>query len=74
MPANLPMSFSDRQYFVDGLATVRNLASECGRGEHPKGSPLQDRCFALITAVDGVMAELLGDHSFSNVRAANPQQ
>jgi|GEM_PF-2257296 len=74
MPAHLPMSFSDRQYFVDERATVRNLASECGKGKHPKGSPLQDRCIALITAVDGLMAELLGDHSFSNVRAASPQQ
>jgi len=53
MPANLAMSFSDRQYFVDELATVRNLASECGKGEHPTGSPLQDRCFALITLSRG---------------------
>ena len=61
-----PMSFSDRQHFIQSLAACRNLAVTCGRGEH-RDSALHCRCKALIDAIDGVAGELVGDANYFKV-------
>ena len=63
------MSFSDRQYFVQELVAVRNLAITCAKGEHEDGSELGMRCDTLVGAVDSVMAELIGDHAYPHLEA-----
>jgi hypothetical protein len=60
---NRPFSFSDRQHFVQCLAITRNLSIACGRGERP-GSELSQRCDRLVTAVDDLMGELVGDSAY----------
>jgi len=60
---NRPFSFSDRQHFVQCLAIARNLSIACGRGERPD-SELRKRCDLLVSAVDDVMGELVGDAAY----------
>lgn len=61
-----PMSFSDRQQFVQALAVCRNLAVACGQGEY-RESLLQTRCLELIKSIDGVAGELVGDANYFKV-------
>ena len=61
-----PMSFSDRQQFVQVLAVCRNLAVACGQGEY-RDSLLQTRCLELIKSIDGVAGELVGDSNYLKV-------
>lgn len=61
-----PMSFSDRQQFVQALAVCRNLSVACGRGEY-REALLRTRCEELIRAIDGVAGELVGDASYFKV-------
>ncbi len=63
---NRPFSFSDRQHFVQCLAITRNLAIACGRGERPN-SELRKRCDMLLSAVDDLMGELVGDAAYFHV-------
>jgi hypothetical protein len=58
-----PMSFSDRQHFIQSLAVSRNLAIACGIGEE-RDSPLKNECRKLILAIDGVAGELVGDPTY----------
>jgi hypothetical protein len=60
---NRPFSFSDRQHFVQCLAITRNLSIACSRGERPD-SELRKRCDVLVTAVDDLMGELVGDTAY----------
>jgi len=62
-----PMSFSDRQLFIQTLAQARNLAIECEHGES-HASDLRKRCEELCTAIDGVVGELVGDASYLHVK------
>lgn len=61
-----PMSFSDRQHFVQSLAVCRNLTIACESGE-PRDSPLRKRCEELVFAIDGVAGELVGDSSYFHI-------
>ena len=61
------MSFSDRQIFVQNLATSRNLAVECTSYE-PTGSLLLYRCLELQKAIDAVAGELIGDSAYFPVK------
>ncbi|QIG47279.1 hypothetical protein G5V57_05765 [Nordella sp. HKS 07] len=62
-----PFSFSDRQHFVQCLAIVRNLSIACAMGERPD-SELGKRCNMLVTSVDDVMGELVGDSAYFHVQ------
>ncbi len=66
-----PMSFSDRQHFIQTLAVCRNLAITCGQGEH-RDSALQYRCKELIDSIDDVAGELVGDSSYFKIVDVNP--
>jgi hypothetical protein len=61
-----PMSFSDRQQFVQALAVCRNLAVACGQGEY-RESLILSRCHDLIKSIDGVAGELVGDSSYFQI-------
>lgn len=61
-----PMSFSDRQFYLQLLAQTRNLTIECERGEGHT-SELRKRCETLCTSIDGVVGELVGDASYLHV-------
>jgi hypothetical protein len=61
-----PFSFSDRQHFVQCLAITRNLSIACARGEGPD-SELRKRCDMLVTAVDDLMGELVGDSAYFRI-------
>jgi hypothetical protein len=63
---NRPFSFSDRQHFVQSLAITRNLSMACGRGES-SDSELRKRCEMLVSAVDDLMGELVGDAAYFHV-------
>jgi hypothetical protein len=63
---NRPFSFSDRQHFVQCLAVTRNLSIACGGGE-PPDSDLRKRCDMLVSAVDVLMGELVGDAAYFHV-------
>jgi hypothetical protein len=67
-----PMSFSDRQHFIQTLAVCRNLSITCGQGEH-RDSALQMRCKKLIDAIDGVAGELVGDANYFKVIDLQPR-
>jgi hypothetical protein len=62
-----PMSFSDRQFFLQSLAECRNLAIACEAGER-HDSELRKRCERLTMAIDGVVGELVGDESYLRVK------
>ena len=62
-----PMSFSDRQHFVSALAICRNLTVACEGGEH-HDSALRKRCEELLTAIDNLCGELVGDQSYLRLR------
>ena len=62
-----PMSFSDRQHFVQSLAAARNLAIACGIGEE-RDSPLKEQCRRLILAIDNVGHEIVGDSYYPCLR------
>ncbi len=62
-----PFSFSDRQHFVQCLAIVRNLSIACALGERAD-SELGRRCHMLVTSVDDVMGELVGDSAYFHVQ------
>lgn len=62
-----PMSFSDRQFYIQLLAQTRNLTIECERGE-AHASDLRRRCEVLCQAIDGVVGELVGDASYLHVQ------
>lgn len=62
-----PMSFSDRQFFIQSLAVARNLSVECANSERPD-SELRKRCEELNAAVDGVVGELVGDASYLHLK------
>ena len=62
-----PMSFSDRQFFIQCLAETRNLSAACAAGEQD-GSDLQTRRDALNLAIDGLMGELVGDASYLRIK------
>ena len=62
-----PMSFSDRQHFIQSLAVARNLAIACGLAEE-RDSPLKLECRKLIFAIDGVAGELVGDPSYLQIK------
>lgn len=68
---NRPFSFSDRQHFVQCLAIVRNLSVACARGERPE-SELRKRCDMLVTSVDDLMGELVGDAAY--LQTQNPSR
>ena len=61
-----PMSFSDRQHFIQSLAVCRNLSIVCESGEH-HDSELRKRCEELIASVDGLAGELVGDASYFHI-------
>ena len=61
-----PFSFSDRQHYVQCLAIVRNLSMACALGERPD-SELGKRCNLLVTSIDDVMGELVGDSAYFHV-------
>ncbi len=61
-----PMSFSDRQQFIQSLAVCRNLSIACERGEC-HDSELRKRCEELIAAIDNVASELVGDASYFQI-------
>lgn len=63
---NRPMSFSDRQYFLQSLAQTRNLAVECERGER-HDSDLRRTCEGLCLSIDRVVGQLVGDESYLRV-------
>jgi hypothetical protein len=65
-PMSRPFSFSDRQHFVQCLAITRNLSIACSRGEQPD-SELRKRCDMLVTAVDDLMGELVGDKAYFRI-------
>ena len=67
---NRPFSFSDRQHFVQCLAIVRNLSIACAMGERPE-SELRKRCDTLITSVDEVMGELVGDSAYLHIEGGH---
>lgn len=69
MMAERPMSFSDRQYFIQSLAVARNLSVECSNGER-EGSELHQRCREMNTAIDAVVGELVGDASYLHLKEA----
>ena len=62
-----PMSFSDRQYFLQSLAECRNLSVACATGEH-HDSELRKKCERLYLAIDEVVGELVGDSSYLHVK------
>ncbi len=62
-----PMSFSDRQLFIQSLAQARNLAIACEAGER-HDSQLRKSCEALCTAIDNVVEQLVGDRSYLQVK------
>jgi hypothetical protein len=67
-----PMSFSDRQHFVQCLAEARNLSLACAEGErHDSG--LRKQCEKLTLAIDGVIGELVGDESYLQVKEHPPR-
>ena len=61
-----PMSFSDRQIFIQTLAACRNLSVECEKGE--RDGSLRDRCEELQHAIDKVAGELVGDEAYFHVQ------
>lgn len=61
-----PMSFSDRQYYLQILYQARNLSIECERGEG-HDTPLSKRCEELCASIDRVVGELVGDASYLRV-------
>ena len=61
-----PMSLSDRQFWVQELAIVRNLSMACIGGER-EGSALGNRCQELVAAIDNLMGELVGDPAYFHV-------
>jgi hypothetical protein len=65
-----PMSFSDRQHFVQSLAVSRNLAIACGIAEE-RDSPLKEHCRKLILAIDNVSREIVGDEYYPYLRDAS---
>jgi hypothetical protein len=67
---NRPFSFSDRQHFVQCLAIVRNLSIACAMGERSE-SELRKRCDTLITSVDEVMGELVGDSAYLHIEGGH---
>jgi hypothetical protein len=69
---NRPFSFSDRRHFVQCLTITRNLSIACGRGECPN-SDLRKRCDMLVSAVDDLMGELVGDAAYFHVHE-NPNR
>jgi hypothetical protein len=58
-----PMSFSDRQLFIQSLAESRNLATACRAGERDE-SELGRKCQKLTLAIDEVVGELVGDEAY----------
>ncbi|MGE4249029.1 MAG: hypothetical protein AB7F09_06550 [Parvibaculaceae bacterium] len=62
----MPMTFSERQHFIQILAQARNLSIACERSE-PHGSPLRKRCEGIIRRVDDVAQELVGDAGYFHV-------
>jgi hypothetical protein len=67
---NRPFSFSDRQHFVQCLAITRNLSVACGHGEGPD-SGLRKRCDLLVSAIDDVVGELVGDAAYFHVHESS---
>ena len=67
-----PMSFSDRQHFVQCLAETRNLSIACAMGER-HDSDLRKRCEGLTLAIDAVVGELVGDESYLRVKDHPPR-
>ena len=67
MSENLqPLSFSDRQRFIEALAQARNLGIACGRGE-TRESLLLNRCQALIRHIDTVREKLINDAGYAHL-------
>lgn len=62
-----PMSFSDRQYFIQCLAEARNLSVACAEGER-YDTDLRKRCEKLGLAIDELMGELVGDSAYLSIR------
>ncbi len=67
-----PMSFSDRQYFVQTLAECRNLSIACETAQS-HDTELRRRCEGLIAAVDSVAGELVGDDAYFKVVEVHPK-
>jgi hypothetical protein len=65
-----PFSFSDRQHFVQCLAIVRNLSIACALGERPD-SDLRKYCDALVSSIDDVMGELVGDKTYLHIEGGH---
>jgi len=65
-----PFSFSDRQHFVQCLAIVRNLSIACALGERPE-SDLRKHCDALVSSIDDVMGELVGDKTYLHIEGGH---
>jgi hypothetical protein len=61
-----PMSFSDRQYLIQTLAQARNLTIACEQAQ-PHDAPLRKRCEQVVTAIDDVADELVGDSGYFKV-------
>ena len=62
-----PMSFSDRQLFIQSLAQARNLAIACETGER-HDSQLRKSCEALCIAIDNTVEQLVGDRAYLHVK------
>jgi len=62
-----PMSFSDRQFFIQCLAEARNLSVACESGEQ-HDSELRKKCEKLNLAIDAVVGELVGDEGYLRLK------
>lgn len=62
-----PMSFSDRQFFIQCLAETRNMSVACASGEH-HDSDLRKKCEKLYLAIDEVVGELVGDSTYLHIK------
>ena len=61
-----PLSFSDRQRFIETLAQARNLCIACGRAD-TRESLLLNCCHALIRSIDSVREKLIDDAGYSSL-------
>lgn len=61
-----PMTFSDRQHFIQSLAICRNLSIACEQSDR-HDSELRKRCEELIGAIDNTAGELVGDAGYFKV-------
>lgn len=66
----MPMTFSERQRFIQTLAQARNPSIAFERSKPPSSS-LQRRCEDIIRCIDDVAQELVGDAGLFKVIEAS---